>query len=91
MVGMVPRDLECFLCGKQFKAVFGDFIIPEDVICETCRAELAPLGDEALREAVTARLAQVGITDNRQIERVTRNLQRARASLKSSPTLDLSG
>ncbi|MBN1920695.1 MAG: hypothetical protein JW892_05585 [Anaerolineae bacterium] len=78
MVGMVPRDLECFLCQKTFTAVYGDFIVPEDVICDTCRAELAALTEDELRQTVTARLAQRGITDSKCIERVVQTLRQQR-------------
>lgn len=78
MVGLVPRDLECFLCQQHFEAVHGDFIIPEEIICDTCRAELALLTEDELRQTLSARLVQRGITNSECIERVIQTLRHQR-------------
>jgi hypothetical protein len=40
MAGMAERDSECFLCLRQFTAMYGDYIIAEEIICDDRLAEL---------------------------------------------------
>lgn len=57
MAIMAVREFECTLCQQQFSRMCADFLLPEDLVCDECLAELAPLEGHKLRERI-AQLAK---------------------------------
>jgi len=78
MACMAERELECFLCLRHFTALYGDFIIAEELVCDDCLAELGSLPESELVQRVSARLAQRNLASSALIERVAQNLRRPR-------------
>ena len=78
MAIMTERELECFLCRKHFVAMHPDLIFAPDIICDDCLAELKQLEESALKQRVSAILAQRGLTDPALIEHVVQNIRRPR-------------
>jgi hypothetical protein len=75
MAGMAERDLECFLCQRQFITMYEDFIIAEEIICDDCLAEMEQLTESELKQRVSARLAQRNLANSTLVERVVQNIR----------------
>lgn len=79
-VCMAVRDFDCILCQRHFSRMSGDLILPEDLICDECLAELWQLEGDVLREYVSQHLAKRGLrnkeVENRIVETVPMLKQR---------------
>lgn len=54
-VCMAEREFVCVLCGKIFRRVSGDLLLPPDQVCDDCLAEFEPLEESELWEVINRR------------------------------------
>ena len=78
MAIMTERDLDCFLCRKQFREMYGDFIFAPEIICDDCREELSQLADDELLKRVTTLMARWNLVDAGTAEHVLQVIRRPR-------------
>jgi len=60
---MAVRDFDCILCQRHFSRMSADLILPEDLICDECLAELWRLEGDELRKYVSQHLARRALQD----------------------------
>jgi hypothetical protein len=65
---MADRDLDCILCQRHFTRFCADLILPENLICDECLAELCQLEGDELRKRVSQRLAKSALQHGQEFE-----------------------
>lgn len=72
---MAARDFDCILCQRHFSRMSADLILPEDLICDECLAELWRLEGDELGKYVSQHLARRTLQDKELENRIVETIQ----------------